>query len=75
MPDLIRKETYMRLQKYLASCGVASRRNSEKLISEGRVSVNGIVVSELGSQVNELTDVVRVDGITVFPEQDKHYLI
>ncbi len=65
----------MRLQKYLASCGVASRRNSEKLISEGRVSVNGIIVSELGSQVNELTDVVQVDGTTVIPEQDKHYLI
>ena len=67
--------TNMRLQKYLASCGVASRRNSEKLISEGRVSVNGITVTELGSQVDELADVVQVDGITVSPEQEKHYLI
>ena len=65
----------MRLQKYLASCGVASRRNAEKLITEGRVSVNGIIVSELGSQVDELTDEVQVDGVTVIPEPDKHYLI
>lgn len=65
----------MRLQKYLASCGVASRRNSEKLITDGRVTVNGIVVSELGSQVDELSDTVQVDGVTVFPEQEKHYLI
>jgi len=64
----------MRLQKYLASCGVASRRSAEKLISEGRVSVNGIIVNILGSQVDEDTDVVCVDGIKVFPEQEKHYL-
>lgn len=64
----------MRLQKYLASCGIASRRNSEKIITEGRVSVNGIIVSELGTQIDELKDVVQVDGITVFPESEKHYI-
>ena len=65
----------MRLQKYLASCGVASRRTSETMITEGRVSVNGLTVTELGTQVDELTDVVQVDGMIVTPEKEKHYLI
>ena len=43
----------MRLQKYLASCGVASRRASEKLIAEGHVSVDGVVITEMGTQVEE----------------------
>ena len=64
----------MRLQKYLASCGVASRRNAEKLISEGRISVNGIIVTELGTQVNEYEDAVSLDGKTVYPEAEKHYI-
>ena len=42
----------MRLQKYMAECGVASRRASEQLILEGRVTVNGITVTELGTKVN-----------------------
>ena len=49
-----------RLQKYMARCGVASRRKSEELITSGRVKVNGIVVTELGTKVNG-NDVVMVD--------------
>ena len=64
----------MRLQKYLASCGVSSRRTAEKMITEGRVIVNGNVVTELGTQVNELIDIVLVDGVAVFPESEKHYI-
>ena len=64
----------MRLQKFLASCGVASRRNAEKIILDGRVSVNGQIVNELGTQVDELNDVVQVDGVTVHTEPEKHYL-
>ena len=64
----------MRLQKYLASCGVASRRNAEKMITEGRITVNGQTVTELGTQVDGMTDVVRVDGAVVSPETEKHYL-
>ena len=64
----------MRLQKYLAGCGIASRRNAEKMILEGRVSVNGQVIQTLGTQVDEAADVVQVDGITVHPEEEKHYL-
>ena len=64
----------MRLQKYLASCGVASRRNAEKLIAEGRITVNGVTVIEPGTQVDELTDNVTVDGETVCPEAEKYYI-
>ena len=49
-----------RLQKYMARCGVASRRKSEELITSGRVKVNGVVVTELGTKVNG-NDVVMVD--------------
>lgn len=51
----------MRLQKYLASCGVASRRAAEKLMADGRVTVDGQVVSQMGAQVEPDQD-VRVDG-------------
>ena len=64
----------MRLQKYLALCGVASRRYAEKLIADGHVSVNGEVVTAMGVQVDETADEVAVDGRHVFPETEKHYL-
>lgn len=52
----------MRLQKYLARSGVASRRASETLVLEGHVSVNGTVVTELGTKVRPGKDVVKLDG-------------
>lgn len=52
----------MRLQKYLARSGVASRRGSENLMTAGRVAVNGEIVTELGSKVDPERDVVTVDG-------------
>ncbi|MBE5814108.1 MAG: rRNA pseudouridine synthase [Clostridiales bacterium] len=64
----------MRLQKYLATCGVASRRASEKMIAEGRVSVDGVVITEMGTQVEE-GQRVCVDGKPVTPEAQKHYLM
>jgi len=63
----------MRLQKYLAMSGVASRRTSEKMIAEGRVAVNGQVITEMGVQVSE-ADRVTVDGNPVTLEAEKHYL-
>jgi pseudouridine synthase len=51
-----------RLQKILSAAGVASRRAAERFIVEGRVSVNGSVVRELGSRANPETDDIRVDG-------------
>lgn len=64
----------MRLQKYLALSGVASRRAAEKLISEGRVTVNGATLTAMGITVTE-ADTVCVDGKTVNPETEKHYLM
>jgi 23S rRNA pseudouridine2605 synthase len=52
----------MRVQKFLARAGVASRRGSEDLITAGRVAVNGQIVTGLGSKVDPATDVVTVDG-------------
>lgn len=55
----------MRLQKFLARAGAASRRGSENLMTAGRVTVNGQVVTELGSKVDPRIDEVAVDGIVV----------
>lgn len=64
-----------RLQKYLAAAGVASRRASEKLILEGRVSVNGSIVKELGTKVLPGKDTVLVDGKPVKQEEKMVYLL
>ncbi len=55
----------MRLQKFLARAGASSRRGSENLMTAGRVTVNGQVVTELGSKVDPACDVVAVDGHVV----------
>ncbi|MDO4443586.1 MAG: pseudouridine synthase [Slackia sp.] len=52
----------MRLQKFLARAGVASRRGSENLMTAGRVCVNGVVATELGTKVDPRVDTVTVDG-------------
>lgn len=64
----------MRLQKYLASCGVASRRAAEKLIAEGHVTVDGQKITEMGVQVED-GQVICVDGKRVRPEVEKHYIM
>lgn len=51
-----------RLQKILARAGVASRREAEKMILEGRVRVNGVVIDRLGSKADPLKDHIKVDG-------------
>jgi len=51
-----------RLQKILSAAGIASRRAAESYISDGRVSVNGTTVTELGSKADPATDDIRVDG-------------
>lgn len=57
-----RSEEPMRLQRYLAQCGVASRRASEQLILSGKVRVNGEVVTTLGVKVDPATDKVEVEN-------------
>lgn len=64
----------IRLQAYLAHCGVASRRASEKIILDGRVSVNGSVVTELGTKVTA-NDKVLVDGKEISLEEEKRYVL
>lgn len=63
-----------RLQRILASRGVASRRAAEELIREGRVAVNGIVVTELGTKADPQSDEIRVDNQVLRP-QALRYLI
>ena len=64
----------MRLQLFLAKCGVASRRASEKIILDGRVSVNGEIITVLGTKVSE-NDTVLVDGKQVKIEEEKRYVL
>ena len=68
------KKEEVRLQAYLAHCGVASRRASEQIILDGRVAVNGIVVTELGTKVSD-SDKVTVDGKAVHLEARKCYVL
>ena len=60
--DIVRLSERERLQKVLSRAGVASRRGSEKVILDGRVSVNGKIIFELGCKVNPLKDIIAVDG-------------
>ena len=64
----------MRLQKYLAECGVASRRHAEDMITQGLVQINGITVREMGLKVEE-GDEVRVRGDIVTPQAEKRYVL
>ena len=64
-----------RLQKVLAAAGLASRRACEGMISEGRVEVNGEVVTEQGRRVDPDTDVIRVDGARIPPPRRHAYLV
>lgn len=64
----------MRLQKYLAACGVASRRHAEDMITQGLVQINGITVREMGLKVEE-GDEVRVRGDIVTPQAEKRYVL
>ncbi|RZS29549.1 23S rRNA pseudouridine2605 synthase [Herbihabitans rhizosphaerae] len=64
----------VRLQKVLSKAGVASRRASEELIVQGRVSVDGKVVTELGRRVDPDTAVIHVDGVRIVLDEDLIYL-
>lgn len=75
MKEIIKneKDDGIRLQTYMASCGVASRRGSEELIKEGRVFLNAKKVTEMGVKVYK-DDIVQVDGETVEPALNKYYI-
>jgi 23S rRNA pseudouridine2605 synthase len=61
-----------RLQRILAAHGIASRRSSEQMIVEGRVSVNGKTVTELGSKADPTRDAIRVDGHLLRPQPHRY---
>ncbi len=73
--DSARSTEGVRLQKVLANAGVASRRVAENLIVEGRVRVNGEVVTELGSRIDPENDQVDVDGTAIQLDQSKRYVM
>ena len=64
-----------RLQKILSQAGVASRRQAEKIMLEGRVTVNGTVITELGSKADLDTDHIKVDGKLLRPPKNLIYLV
>ena len=64
----------VRIQKFLARAGVASRRGSEDLMTAGRVAVNGVTVTELGAKVDPSVDSVSVDGRVVTVAEQPVYL-
>jgi 23S rRNA pseudouridine2605 synthase len=64
----------IRLQSYLAKCGVGSRRGCEELITSGRVKVNNKRITELGTKVNE-DDIVYVDDVLAEPEEKSYYYL
>lgn len=65
----------MRLQKFLASCSVASRRGAEALIKQGRIKVNGETVTEMGVKIDEENDIVEFDGKRVKPDSKMIYVL
>ncbi len=65
----------VRLQKYIAMSGAASRRAAEEMITNGRVKVNGELIKELGTKVEVGADKVSLDGKIIKPEVKKYYIM
>lgn len=63
-----------RIQKRIASCGVASRRKAEELIKEGRVKVNGVLIENLGYKLNP-NDEVTIDDVIISKVQKQYYVL
>lgn len=63
-----------RIQKYLSSCGVASRRKVEELLLNGKIKVNGSIVSELGFKVDG-SELIEVEGKVIEKKEDKEYYL
>ncbi len=65
----------IRLQKYLADCGIASRRKSEELIKQGQVKVNGKTITELGTKVMPNKDIVEYNGKKIELKKEYVYIL
>ena len=68
------EEKEERLQKFIASTGLCSRRKADELIAEGKIKVNGEVVKELGTKV-KLDDIVEFKGKILKKEEFEYYII
>ncbi len=68
------EEEKIRLQVYIARCGIASRRAAEALITAGRITVNGETVTALGTKVDG-SEKICFDGKQIFPEEEKRYIL
>lgn len=69
------EEKEIRLQKYLAECGIASRRKSEEYIQEGKVQVNGKSVTELGVKINPEKDIVYFNNKKIAKQNENIYIL
>jgi 23S rRNA pseudouridine2605 synthase len=65
----------VRLNKFLSQCGVASRRAADELIAGGKVSINGVIITELGQIIDESQDKISVDGKPCVLPQDHVYVL
>lgn len=65
----------IRLQKYLAEAGIASRRKAEELIQQGKVKVNNAIVTELGTKINPEKDKIEYEGKIITREDEKIYIL
>ena len=65
----------VRLQKYLAECGIASRRKCEEYIKQRKVEINGIIITELGTKVNPEKDKIKFEGKEVSKNNKLVYIL
>ena len=65
----------MRLQKYISRCGVTSRRKAEKLITDGRVKVDGEIVTKLGTKIDKFKNNIQVDDKFIQMEKRNIYIL
>lgn len=75
MINIVQINMEERLQKYLAECGIASRRKCEEYIKQGKVQVNGKTITELGVKVNPEKDKITFEGKNVKQEERKVYIL
>ena len=75
MINIVQINMEERLQKYLAECGIASRRKCEEYITQGKVQVNGKTITELGVKVNPEKDKITFEGKNVKQEERKVYIL
>ena len=75
MINIVQINMEERLQKYLAECGIASRRKCEEYILQGKIQVNGKTITELGVKVNPEKDKITFEGKNVKQEERKVYIL